>query len=110
MMQFIHKVTGEVLSEDVFRSMVHRVGFISYFPKVITEESISETMYNIYQENEQQTVQTPQEILLGKIQELEQQITSRRLREAILGIDNAWLLNTELSINTLRIQLRNLEE
>lgn len=39
------------------------------------------------------------------ILELEASITSRRVREAILGIDNGWLRDTDIKIQKLRGQL-----
>lgn len=46
-----------------------------------------------------------QQIALGQILELEGQITSRRIREAILGTDNGWLAGIEEQISVLRGQL-----
>jgi hypothetical protein len=37
-----------------------------------------------------------------KIKDLEDKITNRRLREAILRVDNGWLLDIEDKINKLR--------
>ena len=51
------------------------------------------------------TVSSNQEKLNAIIQ-LERQITIRRQREAILGIDNGWLANIEQQIQTLRAQLK----
>lgn len=47
-MQFIHKTTGVVISEAEFRKTEHLAGFISYFPQIITPESIVDTAYSIY--------------------------------------------------------------
>ena len=43
--------------------------------------------------------------ILLQILNLEGQITTRRLREAVLGIDNGWLANIEAQIVVLRGQL-----
>jgi hypothetical protein len=40
--------------------------------------------------------------LISEILKLEQTITPRRLREAILGVDNGWLQKTEKQIAALR--------
>lgn len=42
----------------------------------------------------------------SSILQLEQQITPRRQREAILGIDNGWLANIDAQIAGLRAQLK----
>ena len=44
----------------------------------------------------------------SQITELENQVTQRRLREAVLGIDNGWLANLNTSIDNLRQQLQGL--
>lgn len=43
--------------------------------------------------------------LLSQIADLEKQVTQRRIREAILGLDNGWLSGIEQQIETLRSQL-----
>ena len=43
--------------------------------------------------------------VLRKIRKLENQVTIRRLREAILGIDNGWLANQESLIAAERSKL-----
>lgn len=43
--------------------------------------------------------------ILRQIYELELNVTPRRVREAILGIDNGWLSNVESEIDALREQL-----
>ena len=40
-----------------------------------------------------------------RIAALEEKVTSRRTREAILGTDNGWLADIELQIQELRGQL-----
>lgn len=47
----------------------------------------------------------PSVAIRKQISDLETQITLRRLREAILGIDNGWLENIENQIAALRVQL-----
>jgi hypothetical protein len=42
---------------------------------------------------------------LAQISILEAQITTRRMREASLGIDNGWLADIDAQIATLRKQL-----
>lgn len=48
---------------------------------------------------------TPNEVLLSQIQTLEATVTDRRIREAVLGVDNNWLRNLNDQIATLRAQL-----
>lgn len=48
---------------------------------------------------------TPNEVLLSQIQTLEANVTDRRVREAVLGIDNGWLKNLDDQIAALRAQL-----
>jgi len=48
---------------------------------------------------------TTEEILLGQITVLENEITPRRLREAVLGTDNGWLASKEAEIAAVRAQL-----
>ena len=43
--------------------------------------------------------------LVSSITALELQITPRRLRDAILGMDNGWLANIESQIEAIRRQL-----
>jgi hypothetical protein len=45
-------------------------------------------------------------VVLAQIKELEKQITIRRIRESILGVDNGWLANIDAQIATLRSQLK----
>ena len=47
----------------------------------------------------------PDDALLLQISDLEQTITPRRIRDAILGTDNGWLAEVESEIETLRSQL-----
>lgn len=49
--------------------------------------------------------QSPNEVLINSICKLEETITQRRLREALLGKDNGWLANVEAEIDALRKQL-----
>lgn len=51
-----------------------------------------------------ETPPLPNPILL-QIVELENQVTPRRLREAVLGIDNGWLEDIKEQIEVLRGQL-----
>lgn len=48
---------------------------------------------------------TPQELVLAEIQTLEASITQRRLREALLGVDNGWLAGIDAQIVVLRASL-----
>ena len=48
----------------------------------------------------------PRKLVLKEIAKLEAQITSRRLREAVLG-DNGWLAAKEAEIAALRLTLTN---
>ena len=50
-------------------------------------------------------VKSPKEIAIQKIASLEATITDRRIREAVLGIDNGWLKSVNDEITTLRAQL-----
>jgi hypothetical protein len=50
-------------------------------------------------------IPTPQELILQQINTIEQQITIRRNREAILGIDNGWLADINTQIAILRGEL-----
>jgi hypothetical protein len=50
-------------------------------------------------------IPTQQELILQQISTLEQQVTARRSREAVLGIDNGWLADINAQIATLRGQL-----
>lgn len=47
--------------------------------------------------------------ILSEIQQLESFVTQRRLREAVLGLDNGWLSNQNTQIDNLRIQLQALQ-
>lgn len=51
------------------------------------------------------TVAAKDASLLTQISDLEHQVTPRRIREAILGIDNGWLAQIEDQIEDLRVQL-----
>lgn len=53
----------------------------------------------------QNTETKRKQILLSQISVLENQVTQRRLREAVLGIDNGWLQNINKQISDLRVQL-----
>lgn len=55
--------------------------------------------------NSGQVNRAAQSLVKLKIEELESQITNRRLREAILGIDNGWLANQESLIAAERVKL-----
>lgn len=46
------------------------------------------------------------QVVKNKILELEEQITSRRIREALLGSDKGWLTNQDILIAELRNKLR----
>lgn len=48
---------------------------------------------------------TEEELTKNTIAELESQITQRRLREAILGLDNGWLASLESQIASLRVKV-----
>lgn len=41
-----------------------------------------------------------------KIAELEAQVTDRRIREAVLGVDGGWLKEQDAKISALRSQLK----
>jgi hypothetical protein len=45
------------------------------------------------------------EVIKKQIAELEAQQTPRRIRDAVLGVDNGWLANLEAQIAALRMQL-----
>ena len=45
---------------------------------------------------------TAQELALKDISKLESSITNRRLREAVLGVDNGWLVSVNARIDALR--------
>lgn len=45
------------------------------------------------------------EVLLSQIRSLEVTVTERRVREAVLGVDNGWLKNLNDQIAVLRAQL-----
>lgn len=47
----------------------------------------------------------PQAIIRAQIVALESQVTQRRLREAVLGLDNGWLADIDGQIAALRQQL-----
>lgn len=51
---------------------------------------------------------TEPELLRSEILTLEGEITDRRYREAILGIDNGWLAGQNANIEVLRAKLRSL--
>lgn len=53
---------------------------------------------------EWKAITNPPKTIMQQIQELEAQITPRRLREAVLG-DNGWLAAKEAEISALREQL-----
>lgn len=50
-------------------------------------------------------VKSTKQIALEKILELESTITDRRVREAVLGIDNGWLKSVNDQMTNLRTQL-----
>jgi len=50
-------------------------------------------------------VERPTREAMAKIVELESEITPRRIREAVLGLDNGWLLEQEALIATERTKL-----
>ena len=50
-------------------------------------------------------VVNPNDNILSQIRVLEASITDRRIREAVLAIDNGWLLNVNNQIAALRAQL-----
>lgn len=105
-MEFIHKVTGQIIDEKLFRAINHKEGFTTYFPQVITPESIAETEFDIYIAPElEPCIPTQAEIIIQQIHELEAQITTRRIREAVLGTDNGWLADIDAQIAVLREQL-----
>ena len=52
------------------------------------------------------TVLTEIDFLLDKIYELEASVTDRRIREAVLGIDNGWLKALNEQIAELRATLK----
>lgn len=49
---------------------------------------------------------TSAQVALARITELESSVSDRRIREAILGIDDGWLANIEAQIAVLRAQLK----
>ena len=52
-----------------------------------------------------ESITTKNAPVLLQIDTLEKSITTRRIRESILGTDNGWLKNIEAEIETLRAQL-----
>lgn len=50
-------------------------------------------------------VEKERDTILKQIIELESQVTQRRIREAVLGVDNGWLANIESQIAELRARL-----
>jgi hypothetical protein len=70
------------------------------------EKRASLGIYEIEDPVSEPYVPTNKELLLNKIQDLEKTITDRRLREAILGVDNGWLQNVNSEITNLRTQLK----
>ena len=64
------------------------------------EEELQWAAQVLKYENEQ-----PKILIKSEIATLEATITSRRIREAILGTDNGWLANQEAAIAALRAQL-----
>ena len=51
-------------------------------------------------------VPEPNMVILDKISELEAQVTDRRIREAVLGLDGGWLKAQDAKIAALRSQLK----
>lgn len=49
---------------------------------------------------------TQSDLALTQIRDLESKITNRRLREAVLGIDEGWLAETNERILKLRLELK----
>ena len=49
--------------------------------------------------------QQPRMTILAQISNLEAEITPRRMREAVLGVDGGWLASKEAEIQVLRGQL-----
>jgi len=52
-----------------------------------------------------EVVENPNDEIFAQIAALEQTVTERRIREAILGVDNGWLVNVNNQIAALRGQL-----
>lgn len=50
-------------------------------------------------------VENTNEVIKSQIDVLESQVTQRRIREAVLGIDNGWLQSLNEQIAVLRSQL-----
>lgn len=50
-------------------------------------------------------IPSPEEVILSEIRLLESLVTPRRVREAVLGIDQGWLADLENEISVLRAQL-----
>lgn len=48
----------------------------------------------------------PNDLILAKIAELEASVTTRRMREALLGTDNGWMKALDEQIATLRNGLK----
>jgi len=68
---------------------------------LLTAQEIQEAVQKDIEEAER----IPKNKIKDKIKDLENEITIRRLREAILGIDNGWLANQESLIITERNKL-----
>lgn len=49
---------------------------------------------------------TPNELILSEISDIEATVTARRIREAVLGIDNGWLEALNEQVVTLRGTLK----
>jgi hypothetical protein len=49
---------------------------------------------------------TPNQIIMGKITALEESVTARRIREAVLGVDGGWLKALNDQIAALRVNLK----
>jgi len=104
-MAYIYK--GNNITNKAF---IHDNG-TTYLPTWILELSTVELRDSLgiteVSEVPQKTVEiSPKQVLLDRIGFLELSITSRRLREAVLGVDNGWLQSVNSEITNLRTQLK----
>lgn len=73
--------------------------------KYITKWKLVDYTKNELEEIASQKEKDRKQEILSQITSIELSITERRIREAILGVDNGWLANVDAQIKALRSKL-----
>lgn len=75
-----------------------------------SQDSLIPSDFVLATEAQIQAIQNPQptaeQALKTQIAVLESSVTPRRIREAVLGIDNGWLADIDAQVSILRSQLK----